>query len=136
MKFWKKNTWNIRLLVDDSFVPLSKQPSLIYCRLTDFKKSRERSLGQTPFTMITKITKTANPKNKWFLPKKVLKIFKNTYTGGPRISWFHNSWSSQIHDFFSGINFMNSSQIHDFEIENSQKKNFFRNFFEIFSKFL
>ena len=32
----KNNTWNIRLLVDDSFVPLSKQPSVIYCRLTDF----------------------------------------------------------------------------------------------------
>ena len=32
----KNNTWNIRLLVDDSFVPSSKQPSVIYCRLTDF----------------------------------------------------------------------------------------------------
>ena len=35
-----------------------------------------------------------------------------------------NSW------FFSGINFMNSSQIHDFETKNSKKKNsdfFFRN---------
>ena len=31
------NTWNIRLLVNDSFVPSSKQPSVIYCRLTDFK---------------------------------------------------------------------------------------------------
>ena len=30
------NTWNIRLLVDDSFVPSSKQPRVIYCRLTDF----------------------------------------------------------------------------------------------------
>ena len=32
----RNNTWNIRLLVDDSFVPSSKQPSVIYCRLTDF----------------------------------------------------------------------------------------------------
>ena len=31
----KNNTWNIRLLVDDLFVPSSKQPSVIYCRLTD-----------------------------------------------------------------------------------------------------
>ena len=30
------NTWNIRLLVDDSFFPSSKQPSVIYCRLTGF----------------------------------------------------------------------------------------------------
>ena len=28
--------WNIRLLVDNLFVPSSKQPSVIYCRLTDF----------------------------------------------------------------------------------------------------
>ena len=32
----KNNTWNIRFLVGDLFVPLSKQPSVIYCRLTDF----------------------------------------------------------------------------------------------------
>ena len=30
------NTWNIRLLVDNSFVPSPMQPSVIYCRLTDF----------------------------------------------------------------------------------------------------
>ena len=35
IKSIKKNTWYIRLLVDISFVPLSKQPSIIYCRLTD-----------------------------------------------------------------------------------------------------
>ena len=34
--YFLKNIWNIRLLVDDSFVPSSKQPSVIYCRLTDF----------------------------------------------------------------------------------------------------
>ena len=33
---WTNTTWNIRLLVDDLFVPSSKQPSVIYCRLTDF----------------------------------------------------------------------------------------------------
>ena len=32
----KNNSRNIRLLADDSFVPSSKQPSIIYCRLTDF----------------------------------------------------------------------------------------------------
>ena len=36
VKSIKNNTWNIRLLVDDSFVPSSKQPSVLYCRLTDF----------------------------------------------------------------------------------------------------
>ena len=34
----KKNTWNIRRLVDDSFVPSSKRPSVLYCKLTDFKR--------------------------------------------------------------------------------------------------
>ena len=29
-KSWKKKYWNIRSLVDDSFVPSSKQPSVIY----------------------------------------------------------------------------------------------------------
>ena len=32
----KNNTWNIRRLVDDSFVPSFKQPSVLYCKLTDF----------------------------------------------------------------------------------------------------
>ena len=37
----KKNnsTWNIRCLVDNSFVPLSKQPSILYCKLTDFRSA-------------------------------------------------------------------------------------------------
>ena len=33
----KNNTWIIRCLVDDSFVPSSKQTSVSYCKLTDFK---------------------------------------------------------------------------------------------------
>ena len=34
----KKNiTWNIRRLVDDSFVPSSKRPSVLYCKLTDYR---------------------------------------------------------------------------------------------------
>ena len=40
-----------------------------------------------------------------------------------------NSW------FFSGINFMNSSQIHDFETKNSKKIFFSENFSEKFSRF-
>ena len=30
----KNNAWNIRRLVDDSFVPSSKRPSVLYCKLT------------------------------------------------------------------------------------------------------
>ena len=36
----KNNTWNIRHLVDNSFVPLSKWPSVLYSRLTDFKSAK------------------------------------------------------------------------------------------------
>ena len=31
-----KNTWNIRCLVDELFVPSAHRPSVLYCRLTDF----------------------------------------------------------------------------------------------------
>ena len=41
-KSWEKNnTWNIRRLVDDSFVPSSKQPSVLCCRLMDFSNCRK-----------------------------------------------------------------------------------------------
>ena len=37
-KLWKKNnTWNIRRLVDESFVPANQQTSVLYWRLSDFK---------------------------------------------------------------------------------------------------
>ena len=32
----KKNTWNVKRLVDDSFVPSARQTSKLYSRLTDF----------------------------------------------------------------------------------------------------
>ena len=39
----KNNTWSIKCLVEDSFVPLSKQPSVLNCKLTDFCTRRNRS---------------------------------------------------------------------------------------------
>ena len=32
----KKNTWNVRRLVNESFVPSNQQTSVLYCRLSDF----------------------------------------------------------------------------------------------------
>ena len=32
----KKNTWNIRRLIDESCVPAKRQTSVLHCRLTDF----------------------------------------------------------------------------------------------------
>ena len=41
----KKTTWNIRRLVDDSFVPSARRTSVLYCRLTDFmQESRTENL--------------------------------------------------------------------------------------------
>ena len=34
---YEKNTWNVRRLVDELFVPLAQQTSVLYCRLSNFK---------------------------------------------------------------------------------------------------
>ena len=49
----KNNTWNIRLLVDDSCVPSSNQPIVIYCRLTDFRCAAVR--GRHLYLIIFKL---------------------------------------------------------------------------------
>ena len=36
-KIWKNNTWNVRHLVDESFVSSAQQTSVSYCRLSDFR---------------------------------------------------------------------------------------------------
>ena len=33
---WKKDIWNVRRLVDESFVPLTHLNIVLYCRLSDF----------------------------------------------------------------------------------------------------
>ena len=33
----KKNTWNVRRLVDESFVTSAQRTSVVYCRLSDFR---------------------------------------------------------------------------------------------------
>ena len=44
-KLWKKNnTWNIRCLVNESFVPATQQASILYWRLTDLQKMPSASL--------------------------------------------------------------------------------------------
>ena len=32
----KKNTWTVRCLADESFVPSAQRTSVLYCRLSDF----------------------------------------------------------------------------------------------------
>ena len=36
----RNNTWNIRHLVNNQFVPSSKRPSVLYCKLMDFRGAR------------------------------------------------------------------------------------------------
>ena len=60
-KYKKSNTWNIRLLVDDSFVPSSKQPSVIYCKLTDFyPQNKVQDVGFNEFIFFSSYRKQEN----------------------------------------------------------------------------
>ena len=62
-KSWKKNNiWNIRRLVDDSFVPSSKRPSIWYCKLTNF--NWERSRQKLTFSLYKNCTCTNWPASK------------------------------------------------------------------------
>ena len=54
---------NIRLLVDDLFVPSSKQPSVIYCRLTDFIPSLLVSSCPLRFICSSKMTNETSKPN-------------------------------------------------------------------------
>ena len=38
----KKNTWNVRRMVNEWFVPLAQRTSILYCRLSDFNSSAIR----------------------------------------------------------------------------------------------
>ena len=35
-KLWKNSTWNIRLLVDESFIQVTQRPSILYWKMLDF----------------------------------------------------------------------------------------------------
>ena len=66
----KDNTWNIRLLVDDLFVPSSKQPSVIYSRLTVFGVNHDLTIILLQFitqlhTAPKALTKQEGPNVVW-----------------------------------------------------------------------
>ena len=64
----RNDTWNIRLMVDDSFVPSSKQPSVIYCILTDFKKGWfDQSSWSSNFIWVNCKTQDFSSLKEWFL---------------------------------------------------------------------
>ena len=47
----KNNAWNIRRLVNDSFVPANQRTSVLYCRLSHFRASaRQMIYGSREFT--------------------------------------------------------------------------------------
>ena len=54
-KLWKNNTWNIRCLDDESFVPGNQQTSVLYCRLSDFKSSGKKSQYRLEIIWISKM---------------------------------------------------------------------------------
>ena len=41
----KNNTWNIRRLVDESFVPADQQTNVLYCRLSDLWSRTSQAKG-------------------------------------------------------------------------------------------
>ena len=49
----KNNTWNIRRLVDDSFVPSSKGLSVLYCKLTDLWTLSHQSRDQKMLNLLS-----------------------------------------------------------------------------------
>ena len=65
---YKKNTWNIRRLVDKSFVPSAQRTSVLYCRLMDFT-----SWGNTV------VLGTLNRKSK--LPSWLAQTNRASFTG-------------------------------------------------------
>ena len=56
--------------------------------------------------------------------------------GGPRISWFHNSWSPLFRDYVLGTNFVKSPPFRDFEKKFQKKKKKSGFFFGIFLDFV
>ena len=69
---------------------------------------------------------------------KYYSSLKNEYRG-PRISWFHNSWSSQIHDFFQASISWIPRKFMILKQKNSKKKffrKFFRKIFRLFFRFV
>ena len=70
-KSWKKNnTWNITHLVDDSFVPSSQWPSVIYQILTDFKY---HSFWSKRDLDILSTSKWSSVKNIYVVGKKMIR---------------------------------------------------------------
>ena len=51
----KNNAWNIRCLVDESFVPVNQQTCVLYCRLSDLKR-HARSWSWLAFVSYYSIT--------------------------------------------------------------------------------
>ena len=60
--------------------------------------------------------------NKYYYARPILICIFIVNTGGPRISWFQNSWSPLFRDSVSGLNFVNSLPFWDFELKKTAKK--------------
>ena len=66
--------------------------------------------------------------NKYYYARSILICIFIVNTGGPRISWFQNSWSPLFRDSVSGLNFVNSLPFWGFWTQKKQPK-FFRKMF-------
>ena len=97
-KYKKNDTWNVKLLVDDSFVPSFKQPSVIFCRLTDFSR-----IAFVVFKEPIPIDKWINQKRERAL--KLLLFFNLGKYHVPVIIYFLTHIHTLFLDINSSINF-------------------------------
>ena len=102
--FMTKNiTWNIRRLVDESFVPSAKQTSVLYCRLTDFyaspKVNSEKLLSRKLHKICT-LRHTSKEKEK---KKKKLTEMSSAKTIFPLGKWFRFPCPDPGQDIISRI---------------------------------
>ena len=92
------HTWNIRQLVNESFVPATQRTSVLYWRLTDFRSldSRKEYLGRL-WTWLS-------PSKSWISPSSPSTSLKvegaQLGKGGTVVCiWNHQTWKKAMQEF-------------------------------------
>ena len=95
----KNNTWNIRCLVDESFVPSDQRTNVLFCILTDFTApfSHKHASPTAIFLLFlaTRASKTPEANKLWF--EKLVFMFMNINVLSfiyvlLFAKWYHQNW--------------------------------------------
>ena len=95
-KYEKNNAWNIRPLVDESFVPLTKRPSLLYWRLSYFWQEMHVWCNSSCsklyiyFCCFRKHIESRKVDSLWFLS------FVHTFLFGSNVNYFNRCFMQEI----------------------------------------